>query len=126
MFWKKKKAKQAGSLVFGLDLKECAKCPNNTRPCIVAGKSALFHRWVEDEKALLRINTFVRPEVQMEIVRRFREEGVFDSGCSVEKQCACFGLVEWLDGSVARVAPEDIHFLDRYEPGKREFLSGEV
>lgn len=119
-FLKKKKAKQAGSLVFGLDLRECAKCPNNTRPCLAAGHSAMFHRWVEDEKALLKINVFVSPEQQDGIVRRFREDGVIPSTCSVEKQRTSRALIEWLDGSVAMVDPETIRFLDRYEPGTRE------
>ena len=119
-FQKKKKTRRAGSIVFGLDLKECAKCPNNTRPCVAAGKSAMFHRWVEDEKALLKINVFLRQEHRDEIVRRFREDGECGPECSIEKQRVCMGLVEYPDGSVARIAPEAIRFLDRCDPGERE------
>lgn len=113
MFWKKKKP--AWKLQLGFDVTRCAECNKYERPCLADDKPATFHRWVDDDQAMLRINTFCRPEDQELIVRRFREEGVLDTTASVEKLRTCLALVEYADGSVGRVKPELIQFLDRKE-----------
>ena len=112
---KKKKVRKMAQLTLGLDLKRCTECLGNTRPCEVSGLPARFHRWVEEEQALLHINVYERPEVQAETVRRFREEGVFGPTCSVEKQRSCRALIEWPDGSVSRVEVQHVKFLDCME-----------
>lgn len=83
------------------------------RPCLADGKPATFHRWVEEEQALLHISAFMRPRDQQLIIRRFREEGVTDGYANMEKLRTCFALVEYADGSVGKVKPELIQFLDR-------------
>lgn len=113
MFEKKKKKSKVGSIVFGLDLKRCAECNGPTRPCWIEGNPATFHRWVDEEKALLRIDVFTKPSEQEAIVRRFREEGVHDTASSVEKQRVVLALIEWPDGRVAKVRPEQLRFADR-------------
>lgn len=85
------------------------------RPCLADGKPALFHRWVDEDKGLLKIHALVRPDHQQAIVHRFHEEGVADSASSIEKLRATFALVEYADGSVGKVKPELIQFLDRKE-----------
>lgn len=114
-FLKKKPARKMGQIELGLDLKRCIERPGNIRPCEVDGQFCRFHRWVEEEKALLHINIYERPQAQEEIVRRFREEGVFGPGCSVEKVRTCQALIEWPDGSVSRVDVMRVRFLDRKE-----------
>lgn len=85
------------------------------RPCLADGEPALFHRWADEDKALLQIHAFVRPEDQQKIVRLFREEGVVGGSSTIEKLRTCFALVEYPDGSVGKVKPELIEFLDRKE-----------
>lgn len=85
------------------------------RPCLVDGKPALFHRWAEEDKALLQIHAMVRPEDRSLIFRRFQEYGLADSHSTIEKLKTCFALVEYPDGSVGKVKPELIQFLDRKE-----------
>lgn len=85
------------------------------RPCLADDKPATFHRWVEEDKALLRIDALMRVKDQQEVVRRFREEGVTDCSAKIEKLRTCFALVEYPDGSVGKVNPELIQFLDRKE-----------
>lgn len=113
MFWKKKKPFQ--KLHLGLDVKRCSECPGALRPCLADGKSALFHRWADEDKGLLRINAFTRPEEQDILSRRFREEGIVPHCCSMDALRTTTALVEYPDGSVGRVKPELIQFLDHQE-----------
>lgn len=85
------------------------------RPCTADDKPAVFHRWVDADSSLLRINTFVHPEEGAIISRHFRDTGIVPYGCSVEVVRAAFALVEYPDGSVEKVKPELIQFLDREE-----------
>lgn len=113
MFWKKKTP--FAKLRLGLDVKRCSECPGSERPCLADGKPAVFHRWVDEDKGLLRINAFTRPEEQDRLHRTFREAGVIPHCCSMEALRAAFALVEYSDGSVGKVKPELIQFLDRGE-----------
>ena len=130
MFWKKKSSTnkdilsgkglkplssktRLGQVEFGLEVKRCASCQRYTRPCMVSGKPAIFHRWADEDKALLRINTFLRPEDQLKIVEHFRDEGVCDARCSTEKVHQVLALVEYADGSVDTVPVQTIRFIDK-------------
>lgn len=112
-FWKKKKP--FSTLQLGLDVKRCAECGKHERPCLVDGKPATFHRWVDEDKALLRIDRLMRTEEQLRAFRLFQETGIADAGSEIVKLRTCFALVEYPDGSVGRVKPELIQFLDRKE-----------
>lgn len=92
-----------------------AKEEPELRPCLADGKPALFHRWADEDKALLQIHALIRPEDRLKIARRFQEEGVVGGESTIEKLRTCSALVEYPDGSVGRVKPELIQFLDRKE-----------
>lgn len=81
------------------------------RPCDVEGRPALFHRWVEEDRALVKIDCFTSPEEQAEIVKRIRVSGVYPTGCAPEVIRETFALVEYRDGTVAKVKPELVRFL---------------
>ena len=85
------------------------------RPCEVAGKLAFFHRWVDDDRVFLKIDVFVKPEEQSRMQGDFHVFGTIPKGCSTEVQRATCALVEYADGSVGKVPPEQIRFLDRGE-----------
>jgi hypothetical protein len=114
-FWKKKKRSKVGHLDIGLDLKRCAECTKYNRPCLADGKPATFHTWAGDDKGLLRINAFTRPEEQMRLHQDFHDRGLIPNCCSMEALRTFFAIVEYPDGTVAKVAPEKIKFLDREE-----------
>lgn len=82
------------------------------RPCEVDGRPALFHRWVEEDRALLRINAFTTPEEQQKLVYKFRDGGLVSPGCSTEVIRETFALVEYRDGTIAKVKPELVRFVD--------------
>lgn len=83
------------------------------RPCEADGRPALFHRWVEEDRALLKINTFTRLDEQEVMARRFRKDGVIPECCAVEVVRETFALVEYRDGTVGMVRPEVIRFVDK-------------
>lgn len=62
------------------------------RPCLVNGKKALFHKWIESKY-------FVEPSPLV-------------GGTIGGQICNNFAIVEYSDGSVSVCNPEDIKFLD--------------
>lgn len=112
MFWKKKKP--FGKIQLGLDVKRCAECQSYIRPCLADGKPAMFHRWADEDKGHLRINVFAQAWEADALYRRF-QDGIIPDGCSVETLRATVALVEYPDGSVGKVKPELIQFLDTKE-----------
>ena len=83
----------------------------HSRPCEVDGRPALFHRWVEEDQALLRVNCFVREDEYEYLLHRFRRDGFVGPGCSTEVIRHTLALVEYQDGTVAKVDPELIRFV---------------
>lgn len=112
-FWKKKKP--AWKLQLGLDVKRCAECGKLDRLCLADGKPATFHRWVRWEEERVLLDYLIKPEGRAEILRAYLETGVLDAAGHIEKVLQIAALVEYPDGSVGRVKPELITFLDRRE-----------
>ena len=83
------------------------------RPCEVDGHPALFHRWIEEDRALLQVECFVDEHQLDMIVRRFHEVGLALPGYHYEVIRETFALVEYQDGTIATVKPELIRFTDR-------------
>lgn len=113
MFWKKKKKHPLAQLELGLAVKRCSECGKHQRPCLVNGKPAIFHQWVVQDRALLKINAFYKPDSQAERYRIFKEEGIIPPDCSVEKVKDTLALIEWPDGSVSLEPVLHVHFIDR-------------
>lgn len=85
------------------------------RPCLADGKPATFHRWVEEDRALLKVDTLMKREELQKTVHMFAVHGVADAGSKIVPVRTCVALVEYPDGSVGKVKPELITFLDRKE-----------
>lgn len=85
----------------------------HARPCEVDGRPALFHRWVEEDRALLKVNCFVAPDEREALARRFRNEGLVVPGCPTEVIRETFALVEYRDGTIDKVKPELIRFIGK-------------
>ena len=111
MFWKKKRAAQ--KLLLGLDVKRCAECEQVLRPCEVDGKPCLFHRFVNEDRALLHINAFCTPSEQQRLYQGFKEDGLVPKCCSTEVLRTTFALVEYPDGSLGKVDPVKVCFTDK-------------
>lgn len=71
-----------------MEINVCGGC----RPCLVAGRKALFHRWAD--RAELRGASALR------------------GGAPGGQLWQLFGIVEYEDGQVSEVYPNKIRFLD--------------
>lgn len=100
---------------YGMGFRDGRLCGPDLRPCLADGKPATFHRWVDDDRAVLQVGAFVHPRDRDRIFREFQEVGLIDSSSHIEKISATFALVEYPDGSVGKVKPVLIQFLDRGE-----------
>lgn len=80
------------------------------RPCEVDGVPALFHRWIDVDSAILKINVRTHPRTEATLVRGFKESGVCPAGCSVEVIRNILALVEYRDGTIDKVELERIRF----------------
>lgn len=83
----------------------------HARPCEVDGRPALFHRWIEEDRELLKVDYNANPYERDAMLRRFRKDGVVPIGCSTEVIRNTFALVEYRDGTIAKVEPESIRFI---------------
>lgn len=83
------------------------------RPCYVNDKKALFHRWIDKEEVLLKIkNCFVDDSRIEEIENLYREKGVLPPVADVEKVKTTLAIVEYEDGTIDEVRPQQIKFAD--------------
>ena len=98
---------------YGMGFRDGRLCPADLRPCEVDGKPALFHRWAEEDKGVLKINAFVKREQFEDLVSMYREESVVPGSCDVTVMRTTFAIVEYPDGSVHRVPVDRVRFTDR-------------
>lgn len=85
------------------------------RPCEVDGQRCYFHRFIEQELGWLQFNDEIvlgTKTVDM-ILDDFHERGIIANCCSMEKLRHAYALVEFPDGTVKKVEPEKVRFLDR-------------
>lgn len=86
------------------------------RPCVVGGRKALFHRWVESDKALFENVALMSYEMKAEQINQFNNFGMVDNMCTKLRIIKSFyGLVEHGDGTMEKVDPEKIVFEDTRE-----------
>lgn len=102
-------------LCRAMDFQDDHLYPEGLRPCQVDGKPALFHRWVEEDKALLKVKAFMQQDDIDASIARFHRDGVMDHSCDIEKLHTVSALVEYEGGTVGKVNPELIRFTDREE-----------
>lgn len=92
---------------------------NEYRPCTVfyEGKKykALFHRWTDKEKMVVKFNRPYHPSHMESIKRHFEEAGIAPPDTDVHIHRECCALVEFEDGRVELVPAESVIFLDSKE-----------
>ncbi len=84
-----------------------------TRRCEVDGQACWFHRFVEEDRLLLRVNTFLRDDEARYCRRQAYEEGIVSASCDTEILRETRALIEWPDGHLSTVALERVTFTDR-------------
>ena len=84
------------------------------RQCIVDGKKALFHRWVEKEDLLISFDCYLKFDQMENIAKDFIKKGILPNGSSTKNVKNLVALVEFEDGTMAEVGALSIQFLDSY------------
>lgn len=91
------------------------------RPCTVYGNKALFHRWIEEEKLIIKVDSTLRIKTEHISIalRDYHKNGIIAPGLSTEKITYTYALVEFEDGHVEKVEPTDVVFDNSYEKFKK-------
>lgn len=85
------------------------------RPCLVDGKKkALFHKWVTEDELVLKCDAHFRENRLAELVNRYHKTLTIPLGMSTLKISSTFALVELEDGTIIKVKPLSIKFLDSH------------
>jgi|GEM_PF-3002782 len=95
------------------------------RPCSVNGRKAWFHCWIQTEHPYFISTVFSREETK-EISRRIENMTIIPPGFEVEKIARVVALVEYNNGTVAKVNPEEITFECGRKQGDLKPLAGRV
>lgn len=65
----------------------------------------------KQKRTLLRVESLVSAKTVTTIHTRFRADGVVPPGCSIDVIRETFALVEFPDGTIAKVKPELVRFV---------------
>ena len=84
----------------------------HARPCEVDGRPALLHRWIEEEDALLKMPRGMSEETYEDILQLYYDRKIILSACEVTTTRHTRALVEYRDGTIAKVDPERIRFVE--------------
>lgn len=82
------------------------------RPCSVNGKNALFHRWIEVDRIVLRFKTNLPEDSRNRAIMEYHKTNIVPNCMERDKSRKLMALVEFEDGTVDEVLPSDIQFLD--------------
>lgn len=83
------------------------------RPCSVNGRKAWFHCWVQTEHPYFLSTSFCSREEMKEMSREIENKTIIPSDFRVEKIARVVALVEYDNGTVVKVNPEEVTFEDR-------------
>lgn len=80
------------------------------RPCFVGDKRASFHRWIDKDTPILKVNAMLTQKSLDRIADKVKQGIIPECGGDVILQKCTLGLVEYEDGTVAEVEPTSIRF----------------
>ena len=85
------------------------------RPCVVDGKKAIFHRWADKCKLVVRLNgMFTEEKLRKASLHIYQDDDLIiaDRTSDVMQMQQTYGVVEYENGVVAEVEPVKIVFTD--------------
>lgn len=83
------------------------------RPCEVDGSKAWYHGLVQADQAMLKADAYVgKPGAFTACHREFSATGRIPMYCDLVVVRRTFAMVEYLDGTVSKVDPEKVRFID--------------
>ena len=78
-------------------------------------RRALFHMWTKEETPFIKMNAHVRPERLDSIKNTIFNDHIVPPNHDITMHTNLVALVEFEDGSIAKVKPETVRFLDADE-----------
>lgn len=96
------------------------------RPCSVNGRKARFHCWIQTEHPYFISTAFCSREEIKEMSCRIEDMTIIPSSFKVEKTTRVVALVEYDNGTVVKVNPEEITFEDGRKQGDLKPLARRV
>ncbi len=102
---------------------------NELRPCMVdvtlnsgfklGDMLGLFHKWITEEEVILQVDSVIKSNRGRRmidtILEYYKSDNMTTKPVNVIKVQKVYGLVEFGNGRVKKVKPEDIRFLDTEE-----------
>ena len=82
------------------------------RPCLVNEERALFHKWIVEDKMFVKFFRCFRAEELKRQKLNIEADQVVPVQNDIEKVTNTYALVEFEDGTINKVEPEDVKFLD--------------
>ena len=82
------------------------------RTCLIRGRKALFHKWDVKEDIFFKFNNIISEKNMLEIQKHIKSNRIIPQYSDSVKVSNTYALVEFEDGTVKYVNPEDIVFLD--------------
>lgn len=84
---------------------------DDLRPCTVGDRNGKFHKWIEEQKIIIKSNTMHKPEY-LEHIKQFIDRcSIMPNTCEYNIITKTVALVEFEDGSVKKVDPEEVRFV---------------
>lgn len=91
---------------------------NENRPCIVDNNLAIFHRLCDEDKVYVEVQGTYDYDLMNHLIYRAEKEYIIQPPItSINKARTTFAVVEFEDGTIKKVDPEKVKFLD----GKERF-----
>lgn len=84
-----------------------------TRPCYYLEEKAMFHRWVDETKLIMKFDAAMTTEKMWELKHYFKEVGMVPASVNIVPVTNTFALIEVADGSMKKVPPEEIRFVTK-------------
>lgn len=85
------------------------------RQCLVGGNRAMFHNWIKESQVILNLNSNLSPYAIEQIMDDLKYGKYVPMNVDPLITETCVGLVEFENGEIKKVKPENIKFLDGKE-----------
>ena len=83
------------------------------RPCMADGEEALFHKWITEDRILLKEERHLTQRDKEKAVKYYHENNIVPIEYETVKTSKVYGLVEMNDGKMEYINPTNIQFLDK-------------
>lgn len=104
-------------------VEELCETPNNiiqnsaTRPCYYLEEKAVFHRWVDETKMIVKFSEHLKMDAMWKLKNLYEDIGLLAVGMDAIPVITTFALIEVADGSMKKVPPEEIRFITECQRG---------